>query len=517
MTDGTGPAGGSEPAPGRFSTRGIAVRLFFTCWLVYGLHFATNTVREIYLGLAIGDHFSFRLDEYAHLHPDIFETPGRGWHHAANPGASMVAAIPYALSRPIIDRVVERVNRLRAERGLTEPPAYDSPWPMARAFYREAWRRGLDVKFGLGAWVMHAFAMAPISAAGVVVMFYLLRPLLGADGRALWLALLYAFGTPVFFRTGYLNHNMMLGHVAFFGFFLMWNPSGNPRMSSRARFFLGGVAGGLALLFDYTGTVILLALIVYGLLERLRAATAGDAIRHGIWYVLGTLPPVGLLWLYQYESFGNAFYPAQQWMPAVQFVERGYRGMQGPQLDLFLLSAFDYRYGLFAAGPLLLLGLAAPFVNRGRGRRLPGLEMTWLLALFVVFWVFLSGVNYGRLQFNTGVRYFASMIPFVFVLTAVVLARLPRPVVYFVAVASVAQSWALAMYRDVERGAGVVEPILQVFLGGFQLPALTVLSRMGDQYGSYVAHGPSPLPLFALAGTVIYGLWAPALYRDRRP
>jgi len=189
--------------------------------------------------------------------------------------------------------------------------------------------------------------------------------------------------------------------------------------------------------------------------------------------------------------------------------------MQGPQLDLFLLSAFDYRYGLFAACPLFLLALAAPFLNRGRERKLGGLEVTWILVLFVVFWVFLSGVNYGRLQFNTGVRYFAAMFPFLFLLTAVVLGHLPRVVVYFVAVVAVAQSWALAMYRDVERGPGVLEPILQVFLGGFQLPALTVLSRMGGQYGGYVAHGASPLPLFALTAAVIFGLWAPALYRDR--
>ena len=32
---------------GRCSTRGVAWRLFLTCWLVYALHVATNTVREI--------------------------------------------------------------------------------------------------------------------------------------------------------------------------------------------------------------------------------------------------------------------------------------------------------------------------------------------------------------------------------------------------------------------------------------------------------------------------------------
>ena len=86
----------AQPFPQRsgYSPTGIAVRLFLTCWLVFVLHFASNTVREVYLALAIGDHLSFRVDEYARMHPDLFEKPGFGWHIGANPGGSMLAAIP---------------------------------------------------------------------------------------------------------------------------------------------------------------------------------------------------------------------------------------------------------------------------------------------------------------------------------------------------------------------------------------------------------------------------------------
>ena len=100
----------SYPEPWIFPSRSVARRLFFTCWLVFALHFATNTVREIYLALGIGDHFSFRVDEYAHMHPDLFEKEGYGWHIGNNPGVSMLAAIPYALTRPIIDSIVKRVS-----------------------------------------------------------------------------------------------------------------------------------------------------------------------------------------------------------------------------------------------------------------------------------------------------------------------------------------------------------------------------------------------------------------------
>jgi hypothetical protein len=487
------------------------LRLFLTCWLVYALHFTTNIVREIYPALALGDHLSFRVDEYAHMHPDLFEKEGYGWHIGNNPGASMLAAIPYALVRPIIDRVVETVRRNRAEQGLNEPPTYNSPWPMAREFFAEAWRRGFDIKFGLAAFVMQVFCMAPSSALGAVIMFYVLRCIFESDRMALWLALLYAFGTPVFFRTGYLNHNLMLGHIAFMGFVAMWNPARTDRWSTPTRFFLGGVAGGTALLFDYSGAVLLLGLFCYGMAKRVLVASATDAMRHGCWYILGTLGPVGLLWFYQWQSFGHPFLPGQHWMPPVEWIDRGYQGFGGPQLELFVSLALDYRYGLFVSSPLMLLALFSFWFNRGAHRLMPGLELVAFLTIFVAFWVFFSGSNYTRLQFNTGIRYMAPMFVFLFIPAVLVLMRLPQRVIYFIAVLSVMESWCLAMHRDVERGFGVLDPMLHVLIGGLKLPVLTTLSQLGNQFGEFVANGVSPLPLFMLTAAILYGIWAPAL------
>ena len=64
----------------------------------------------------------------------------------------------------------------------------------------------------------------------------------------------------------------------------------------------------------------------------------------------------------------------------------------------------------------------------------------------------------------------------------------------------------MAMYRDVERGLGVLDPVIHVFTGGFQLPVLTVLSRM-TQYAEYTGAGVSPLPILVLAAAAIYGFW----------
>jgi len=63
------------------------------------------------------------------------------------------------------------------------------------------------------------------------------------------------------------------------------------------------------------------------------------------------------------------------------------------------------------------------------------------------------------------------------------------------------------MYRDVERGFGVLDPVIHIFTGGFQLPVLTVLSRL-SQYSDYTGSGVSPLPVLVLTGALVYGIWA---------
>lgn len=493
----------------RYSSRGLMVRLFFTCWLIFGLHFATNIVREIYPALALGDRLSFRLDEYAGLHPDIFEKPGYGWHINNNPGVSFFAAIPYAASRPVIDRLVAIVNESRAKPGNNVAPAYESPWPLARQFYIEAWKRGLDVKFALAAFVMQFFFMAPLSAFSALMMFRVLRDLFHSPAIGLGLALLYALGTPVFFRTGTLNQNLALGILAFCGFLILWNPTGEIKLTSRNKYFLAGMAGGLAVLFDYSGLVFLGGLLLYGWLKS-RSHPAGQSrLSLVLNFALGALLPIGLLWFYQWKSFGNPFLPAQHWMTATDYSGFGYQGLGFPQPDLLVLLLVDPRYGLFTSAPILLLSLLSPFIDRGESRWFPKLETGFILLLAAGLWIFCSANNFSRLQFNSGVRYLTALLPFLFLLTAVSLARLPVLLQWVAIFLAYIQSWALAMYRDVENSLGVLDPLLKLFQNGLQLPALATLNRMQGVLGNWIPGEISPIPILFLAGFFLVIIWWP--------
>jgi hypothetical protein len=300
----------------------------------------------------------------------------------------------------------------------------------------------------------------------------------------------------------------MLGHISFMGFAALWDPGENDNLSAKTRFFLAGLAGGTALLFDYSGALFLLGLLAYGVAKRTQEKSLGDGLRHACWYGIGAIGPLCLLLFYQWKSFGHPFYPGQHWMPPVEWIDLGYQGLGWPQLELLVALAFDYRFGLFVTCPLMLLALASPYFNRGAQRPLAHLELASFLVFFMAFWVFFSGVNYTRLQFNTGIRYMAPIFPFLFIPTVIVLNRLPRRAVYFIAIISILQSWCLAMYRDVERGLGVLDPVVHVMFVGFKLPALTVLSRMGGQYGDYFSNGVSALPLFGLTAALLYGIWS---------
>ncbi len=482
-------------------------RLFFTCWIIYVIHFATDFVREHYLVVSIAEDATFRLDPYADLHVDLFwnpdSAPVRGAHHGANPGVSMLAAIPYTLLRPAVDRVNQRVLAGRQQKPDTAV-RYDDPRWRRVEFYKKVRERGLDIKFGLVGAITQSLFQAPMSAVSAVVMLSLLLSLGLTQRAALGLALLYAFGTPVFFRTGYLNQNLGLGIFAFFSFVLLWDPARLSRTRFRARYVLAGVMAGLCFLYDYSGALVAALLGLYALVRRRDDVPGwGQALQDTLWYCLGVLPGVLALWWYQWASFGSFWRPPQHWMPPVEWVDIGYQGVGGFGADLFQMLLFDTRFGLFVTTPLFLLALAAPFVVRRGKSFLPAREAWLCLGMTLMFVLFFSTVQYTRLQWVTGIRYLAAIFPFVFLASIAVLVRLPRILAWGIVLVTVIVNWSLAMVRS--QGT-VAENVQRVVLEGPQLPWLTVLGKTASQYAPWLG-AVSPMFIMLVTGAVVALVW----------
>ncbi|HVP31943.1 MAG TPA: hypothetical protein VMW35_22575 [Myxococcota bacterium] len=485
-------------------------RLFLTAWLVYSLHFATNIVREHYPAFSLAERGTLRVDPYLGLHPDLFELPGRGVFINNNPGASLLAAPAYALVRPAIDLVVARVQARRAAAGGELSADYDDPRPNRRHFFAQVRERGLDVRFGLAAFAIQLLCTAPLTAGGVVAMHALLRRLGAAAAPSVALALLYAFGTPVFFRAAFLNQNLFVCDFALFALLLAL-PRAGEAVASPPRLVAAGLCAGVTLLCDYSGVVVLLALGAFVAQGAMRALGPAAGLRRSAALVAGMLPPVLALLAYQAWAFGNPLYPAQRYMPETELSGQGWRGMSFPAMDLLLQNLVDPRFGLFAFAPILALAFAAPLLGRARPRLAHDPLLVLCYGFFVALLLFASANQYGRLQFNTGVRYLVPAVPFLFLPLADVLLRLPRQLALLLGALALAFSWCLAMVRE-----DVPLSLTTVFVGGLRLPWLTVLGKMGGQYvGLLAGSAPDPLPLFLLAGGVLAILWWPA--RAGRP
>jgi hypothetical protein len=301
----------------------------------------------------------------------------------------------------------------------------------------------------------------------------------------------------------------MVGIFGLTGFVLLWQPGNHSRLKICWRYGIAGFLSGMSVLCDYSGLVVLLMLFGYGLLRRMDSATLRQALKNAFWYIGGTIGPILLLWFYQWQSFGHPFYPGQHYMPPVDWIGIGYRGVGRPSIELIGMLLFDYRFGLFVMSPILLLAFVAPILNRFKKNIVPLRETLFILFFFVAFTLFLSCIQYTRLQWVTGIRYIIPVIPFLFLLAASVIIRLPRIIAYGLAVFAFTQSWCMSMVRSVGvKDEGAINSVVRVFLDGFQLPWLNTLSKMSRQYIPFLEENSiSPILFFVLWGGIIYGIW----------
>ena len=480
--------------------RGLALRLAFTVWLVYCVHFASNVVRETYLAIALGESFSVRVDEFLGLHPDLFEIPGRGAYINNNPGASMLGAIPYALARPAIAIVFA----LKPELARPKPPAsYDDPRPNRTKFVNLARERGLDIKLGLAALSMQVGLMAPLGALAALIVFFFLRARLGSERDAVLLALLYAFGTPIFFRSAFLNQNAIIAHCVLAAYVCMvgWRERAEGEPIPRRNLLAIGALLGLGLVSDYSAVPFLVIFGLWIIAEGWRHGGASGAARYTGSYVLGAVPPMILLLAYQWAAFGNPIFPAQRYMPPTEYSVRGWFGFSVPTAELLWGNLFDLRYGLFAFCPMLVLAFAAPFLRR-RGGGPTTRELGWIFAAVAALYLFSSANQFANLQWNTGVRYMVPAVPLLFLAMVPVLRSVPRAARYAIVGATVAISWSVSMARE-----SVGDSLAMVFTEGPMLPVFTVLQKMATGYSALQPGRLAPVWVLLAVGVALWATW----------
>lgn len=477
-------------------------RIFLIAWMIYSLHFATNVVREHYPAFSIAQHGTFRVDEYQGFHADIFVH--RDGHSVIGNQVfvSMLAAVPLVIFSPVLNALEDYSKAKLAREGLQDAE-YRTDKPNRVNFFRLVKSRGLDLRFGAATFITSAFFMAPATALFLVFFYGVLRRR-GLDAhQATGLTFLLGFGTPLFFRTSTLNHNLFVMYAMFIAFALLWmKPAGVAGVSLRNR-LLAGFFGGLTLATDYVGVIILPLLWAHFVLARVKTASWSTAIRESMAMVVGSLPPIAFLLFTQWAMYGHPLYPGQHWMPEQNvYVNAGVRGWTLPDPELFLMSLFDPSFGMYTWGPVLLLALIPVWRYRSDTLVLPRFERRWLVAAWIVFLLFASANQYSRLQFNSGFRYLVPLVPFLVLAISDHWIRLGPRVRWAIAAAAVVGSWVLTVYRE------PVGKSWQLLVAeGPQLPWYRVLGMTANPDNPWLGTWWIPTALLAVTIAIAAGIW----------
>ena len=490
----------------------LGVRLFFCSWIIFSLHFATNIVREHYPAFSLIDEATFKVDRYLDFHPDIFAHDDGHAYIGNNVAASVIAAVPLILFDPVLDRL-EAYEKQRNNRSARNTEYRNEDHPNSRRFFARAAQAGLTLRFGASAAVTSVFLMAPLSALMIVLMFRILLERGVPERAAAALSLLFGFATPVFFRTGVLNHNMMIMYTTFVAFHLLWVRPGERAPSALSHRVAAGFLAGAGLALDYSGVVPLLVLFAYVIGARLSTASFRTSVTESIPFVLASVPPVLFLLFSQWAMFGNPFFPGQYWMPDVSvsqvygtftnpYSTEGFRGFTWPQMDLLLLNLFDPSYGMYAYGPLLLLALIPSRWYQPAPLVLPRPERMFGVALFLAMLLFCAANQYSRIQFNSGFRYMVPLVPILFLAASDHLVRLPRRWLLLMAIPALLNSWVISMVRE-----PVPESWQRVLAEGIQFPWLTVLKQTSPPDHPVIASPLLAPAILVLVAGVLAMIW----------
>ena len=339
--------------------RRIAVGLFLLTAITYAYFFnggGWNQNANFALARAVVEQRTFSIDDFQTT-GDVSNFRGRLYTNKS-PGLGLLAAVPYAV-----------------------------------LYFAES-LFGIDpntfVATTFNAWVCTVVVCGLTGAMIPVGVYRWARGARALDRcRALSIALLVAFGTPLFaYSTALFAHVLS-------GSFLLWSFVA-ARLDGRP--LLSGLFAGLAALTNYLCIPIVVLFALLQLRTRLLP------------YFLGAAGPLILLALYQHVTVGAFWRTPIETMEA-QMTTPGamYGVLSVPSVEAFLgITVSRYR-GLFYIAPILVLSLAGAIAWwKNAERRLEAFVVTMTVTFFVLFNSSFNGWHGGH---TIGPRYLVAIIP----------------------------------------------------------------------------------------------------------
>jgi hypothetical protein len=372
------------------------------------------------LVIAIVQDHSLMIDKYMANTGDYAFIDGHYYSDKA-PGTALLAAPVYALFRTIFHSPAG---------GLTDAVASDNPALQAtlRPGGSGVQVEKLDYFIPL---VIVTFVVVAVPSAILGLLFCRVASHFGLDQRqSMIITLLYGLATSAFPYANNLVGHQLAACLLFTAFAVI--------LGVRLR-ILGdwwvvciGFLLGYAVITEYPAAMVAAVLGLYALLA------LGTPARVVVRLVLGAIPPLILLVVYDYVAFGTplpiGYLHSTLWTDVHQ---TGFVSLTYPRLDALWGLTFGVHRGLFFLSPFLLcsaLGYWALWQNRKRRAEF------WVLVLApLAFLLFNSSSAMWQGGFAVGPRYLVPSLPFLALAAGV----------------GVAQAWQRPALRPLVAGVGI--------------------------------------------------------------
>lgn len=360
--------------------RAVPTLLFALVWLSCGWfgswEFNPNNSTRLFAAISLAEQGDATIDEFAHLTIDKAQFGPHTYLDKA-PGMTLLAT-------PIVTGayVATGEGARRLEKRIEAPDL----------------TRYLRLRLRLAT----VFISGLLTALAAVALWSLARGLTGSDDAALFAALAYALGTPVWGWSTTLFGHAPVAALWMIAIWAVWR--GTPGRASSRHALIAGAALGWAVAIEYQA-VLGGSLIGLWALCRLRGQTG--AWRAAAWAVAGGATAGLALIGYNLLAFGTLFRLGYQGVVGFDGMQQGLFGLTTPKADVLLEVLFGLRRGLFWVAPVLVL---AP-IGLLRLARIDRAMALMLTAVIAIVLLVNASYFYWDGGFSTGPRHSVPAIP----------------------------------------------------------------------------------------------------------